>query len=243
MRQVCRAAARVLDQVCLLVKPGVTTLELDEAARDIMAKLGVVSGSYNYKIGRLPPFPGYTCISVNEEVVHGIPSKKRIIRAGDVVSVDVVVQDNGFFGDNARTVLVDPVAEEVRALCATTREALYHGIEQARAGNRVHDISHAIEKHVRFGNYGIVEDYVGHGIGRKMHEDPQVPCLGAAGTGALLKPGMVLAIEPMINLGTGAVTLLDDGWTVVSRDRKPSAHYEHTVLITEGDPEILTVIP
>lgn len=240
MRQVCRAAALVLEHVAGLVKAGVTTLQLDEAARDYMAKLGVESGSFNYKSGRLPPFPGYTCISVNEEVVHGIPSKKRIIRKGDIVTVDVVVRDNGFHGDNARTILVEPVAQEVRDLCKTTEEALYLGIAQARPGNRVHDISHAIERHVKFGNYGIVEQYVGHGVGRKMHEDPQVPCLGAAGTGALLKPGMTLAIEPMINLGTGVVTILEDGWTAVSRDHKPSAHYEHTVLITENEPEILT---
>ncbi|MDR2844887.1 MAG: type I methionyl aminopeptidase [Puniceicoccales bacterium] len=240
MRQVCRAAALVLDHLVGLVKPGVTTLQLDEAARDFMAKLGVESACYNYKVGRLPAFPGYTCISVNEEVVHGIPSKKRVIRKGDIVSLDVVVRDNGFHGDNARTVLVEPVATEVRDLCKATEEALYLGIAQARAGNRVHDISHAIERHVKFGNYGIVEQYVGHGVGRSMHEDPQVPCLGAAGTGPLLKPGMTLAIEPMINLGTGAVTVLEDGWTAVSRDHKPSAHYEHTVLITKDEPEILT---
>jgi methionyl aminopeptidase len=242
MRQVCRAAALVLDNVAKLVKVGVTTAELDLAARDQMAKLGVESGCYNYKIGRNRPFPGYTCISVNEEVVHGIPTTKRKIRPGDIVTLDVVVRDNGFYGDNARTILVEPVAKEVRDLCTATEEALYHGIAQARAGNRVHDISHAIEKHVKFGNYGIVEQFVGHGVGRSMHEDPQVPCLGNAGTGALLKPGMTLAIEPMINLGTGAVTILDDGWTAVSRDRRPSAHYEHTVLITNGEPEILTKI-
>jgi methionyl aminopeptidase len=240
MRQVCRGAALVLKYMETLVRPGVSTLEIDDAARDYMAKLGIKSACYGYKVGRLPRFPRHTCISVNEEVVHGIPKRERIIRAGDIVSLDVVVCDNGFFGDNARTVLVEPVSKEVRALCQTSEEALYLGIAQARAGNRVHDISHAIERHVRFGNYGIVDQYVGHGVGREMHEDPQVPCQGTAGTGALLKPGMTLAIEPMINLGTGAVTVLDDRWTAVSRDRKPSAHYEHTVLITDGDAEILT---
>ncbi|MDR1497400.1 MAG: type I methionyl aminopeptidase [Puniceicoccales bacterium] len=241
MRQVCRGAALVLQYIESLVRPGVSTLEIDEAARDYMAKLGVESACYGYKVGRLPRFPSYTCISVNEEVVHGIPSRKRIIRQGDVVSLDVVVRDSGFFGDNARTILVEPVSNEVRALCQTGEEALYLGIAQARAGNRVHDISHAIERHVRFGNYGIVDQYVGHGIGREMHEDPQVPNQGAAGTGALLRPGMTIAIEPMINLGTGAVTVLSDRWTAVTKDSKPSVHYEHTVLITDGEAEILTI--
>ncbi|MDR2862937.1 MAG: type I methionyl aminopeptidase [Puniceicoccales bacterium] len=238
MRQVCRAAAAVLDELTLLVRPGVTTQELDEAARNIMAAHGVESASLNYKHGR-HRYPAYTCISVNEEVVHGIPGK-RIIHTGDIVSLDVVVRAKGFVGDNARTVLVEPVAADVRALCKTTEEALHVGIAQARPGNRVHDISHAIERHVRFANYGIVEQFVGHGVGRGMHEEPQVPNLGRPGTGALLRPGMTLAIEPMINLGKPAVIVTQDGWTAVTKDGSPSAHYEHTVLITDGEPEILT---
>ncbi|MDR2863521.1 MAG: type I methionyl aminopeptidase [Puniceicoccales bacterium] len=240
MREVCRAAATVLQRLVPLVQVGVTTQALDDAAKTFMDELGVESASYNYKHGR-HRFPAYTCISVNEEVVHGIPGP-RVIQAGDIVSLDVVVRGKGFVGDNARTVLVEPVAQDVRALCKTTEEALYIALEQARAGNRVHDISHAVQKHVRFGNYGIVEQFVGHGVGRNMHEDPQIPNLGTPRTGALLRPGMTLAIEPMINLGTGDVIVTSDGWTAVTKDRRPSAHYEHTVLITDGAPEILTRI-
>ena len=240
MREAGKAAALVLKQVAALVRPGVTTQFLDEAARDIMNAIGVESACYNYKTGRRQHFPGYTCISINEEVVHGIPSAKRTIREGDIVSVDVVIRRNRFIADNAKTVLVEPVAKEVRELCKAAEEALYLGIAQARAGNRVHDISHAIERHIRFSNYGIVDQFVGHGVGRALHEDPQVPNQGTPGTGAILKAGMTLAIEPMINLGTGHTIIAPDGWTALTRDNKPSAHFEHTVLITEGEPEILT---
>lgn len=240
MREACRAAAIVLSRMVPLVRPGVSTQELDDSAKDFMEELGVESGSYNYKHGRLR-FPAYTCISVNEEVVHGIPSSRRVIQPGDVVSLDVVVRKNGFAGDNACTVLVEPVSSEVRALCETTREALHVAIDRARVGNRVHDISHAVQRHVRFSNYGIVEEYVGHGIGRDLHEAPQVPNLGQPGTGARLRPGMTLAIEPMITLGAADIVLAPDGWTVRTKDGKPAAHYEHTVLITDGDPEILTL--
>lgn len=241
MREACRIAAQVLADMVPLVVPGVSTGELDTAAKGFIEKLGAESACYHYKMGR-HVYPAYTCISINEEVVHGIPSPKRVIQPGDIVSLDVVLRYKGFVGDNARTVLVEPVAENVRALCKTTEEALYLGIQQARAGNRVHDISHAIERHVRFGNYGIVEQFVGHGVGRQMHEAPEIPNLGKPGTGDKLRPGMTLAIEPMINLGTGAVVVAPDGWTALTKDRKPSAHYEHTVLITEGYPEILTQI-
>ncbi|MDR2429359.1 MAG: type I methionyl aminopeptidase [Puniceicoccales bacterium] len=240
MREVCLAAAIVLSRMVPLVRAGVTTQELDVAGRDFMKELGVESGSYNYKHGRLR-FPAHTCISVNDEVVHGVPSPCRAIQPGDVVSLDVVVRKKGFSGDNACTVLVEPVSTEVRALCETTREALYAAIDQARAGNRVHDISHAVQRHVRFANYGIVEEYVGHGIGRDLHEAPQIPNFGKPGTGALLRPGMTLAVEPMITLGAADIVLAADGWTVRTKDGKPAAHYEHTILITEGPPEILTV--
>jgi len=239
MREVCRAAAQVLEHIARLTAVGVTPLELDLAARDKMAELGVESASYGYKHNR-NPFPGYTCISVNDAVVHGVPGKQPL-RAGDIVSLDVVVRRNGFIGDNARTVLLEPVAEEVRQLCKITEEALYQGIAFARPGNRVHDISHGVEKHVRPYNYGIVDSYVGHGVGRRMHEDPQIPNEGQPGTGALLRKGMTLAIEPMITLGDYR-TVVDkaDKWTARTRDGKPAAHFEHTVLITENEPEILT---
>lgn len=238
MRTACRVAADVLDKVCALVKPGVSTYELDMAAKGFMDELGAVSACYNYKSGS-KRFPGYTCISVNEEVVHGIPSLKRVIREGDIVSVDVTVRVGGYIGDNARTVLVEPVSLPVRKLCELTEEALYLGIAQARAGNRVCDISKAIQKHIAKGGYGIVQKFVGHGVGRDLHEEPQIPNYGSE-VKSRLAPGMTLAIEPMINLGHHDVIDSGDGWTYITRDRRPSAHYEHTVLVTEGDPEILT---
>jgi methionyl aminopeptidase len=240
MREVCRGAALVLKSVAALVRPGVSTLELDLAARDFMATYGVESACYDYRIGRLPRFPGHTCISLNETVVHGIPSARRIIKPGDVVSLDVVVSRKGFIGDNARTVLVEPAGAEVATLCKITEEALYLAIAQARSGNRVHDISHAVERHVKPYNYGIIDSFVGHGVGRQMHEDPQIPNEGQPNTGALLRPGMTLAIEPMIALGTGKTVITSDRWTANTRDGQPAAHYEHTVLITDNEPEILT---
>ena len=241
MREACRVAAQVLEEMAIAVAPGVSTQYLDQLGKAAMDRLGAESACYKYKVGR-HTYPAYTCISINDEIVHGIPSQLRIIHPGDIVALDVVVRYKGFVGDNARTLLIEPVAEEVRALCKTTEEALYVGIEQARAGNRVHDISHAIECHVRFGNYGIVEQFVGHGVGSRIHEEPQVPNLGRPGTGPVLRPGMTLAIEPMINLGSGDLRIAKDGWTALTRDGKPSAHFEHTVLITEGEPEILTKV-
>lgn len=238
MRNACRVAATVLDRVCALVAPGVSTYELDQAAKGFMDELGAVSACYNYQVGRLR-FPGYTCISVNEEVVHGIPSLKRVIRPGDIVSVDVTVRVDGFVGDNARTVMVEPVPADVRKLCEVTEESLYLAIDKARAGNRVCDISQAVERHVSKHRFGIVRKFVGHGVGRGLHEEPQIPNYGRE-VKNLLKPGMTLAIEPMINLGTYDVVDSGDGWTYVTRDRRASAHYEHTVLVTDGDPEILT---
>jgi methionyl aminopeptidase len=240
MRQVCRGAALVLKNVAALVRPGISTFDLDTAARDFMSQAGVESACRNYKTGNLPPFPGHTCISVNETVVHGVPTRKRILQSGDIVTLDVVVRRKSFVGDNARTFFVGDVAHEVATLCKVTEEALYLAIDQARPGNRVHDISHAVERHIRPHNYGIIDQYTGHGVGRGMHEDPQIPNAGTPGTGALLRPGMTLAIEPMIALGTGKLVVAADRWTANTRDGKPSAHYEHTVLVTENEPEILT---
>jgi methionyl aminopeptidase len=166
---------------------------------------------------------------------------RRTILAGDVVSIDVVVRHRGFIGDNAHTVLIEPAAAENAALIDATRESLNYAISFARAGNRVGDISNAVERFIKRHNYGIVREFVGHGVGKTMHELPQVPNFGRRGSGSLLKPGMCLAIEPMINLGSGKIDLLEDGWTAVTQDRKPSAHFEHTVLVTNGEPEILTI--
>lgn len=239
IREACQIAATVLKRLVDVVEEGMTTYDLDQIGRKAIESLGAESACFNYRSGE-HVFPAYTCISVNEEIVHGIGSMRRTIQGGDVVSIDVVVRYRGFIGDNATTVLIPPVVEENQALVNATREALTYAITFARAGNRVGDISNAVERFIKRHNFGIVREFVGHGVGITMHEAPQIPNFGRRGSGAKLKPGMALAIEPMINLGSSAIEMLDDGWTAVTRDRKPSAHFEHTVLITEGDPEILT---
>lgn len=240
IREACQIAATVLKQLVDAVGEGMTTYDLDQLGRKAIEGLGAESACHNYRAGD-NIFPGYTCISVNEEIVHGIGSMRRSIIGGDVVSIDVVVRYRGFIGDNASTVLIPPVVDENQRLVDATREALNYGISFARAGNRVGDISNAVERYIKRHNYGIVRDFVGHGVGATMHEAPQIPNYGRRGSGAKLKPGMALAIEPMINLGGAAIEMLDDGWTAVTRDRKSSAHFEHTVLVTSGDPEILTI--
>ncbi len=239
MRKACAIAATVLDELCQLAKEGVTTLELDKAGKEIMAKYSCRSACYHYKAGRLR-YPGYLCISVNDEVIHGIGSD-RVLKSGDIVSMDVSVIYQGFVGDNTRTVLIGDVAEETRKLVEATDVSLHKGIAQARAGNRVGDISAAIQNYIESLGYGIVEEFTGHGVGRSMHEEPQVPNYGRAGTGPLLRAGMTLAIEPMITLGSPEIYVGDDGWTVYTSDGKPSCHIEHTVLVTNDEPEILTI--
>lgn len=240
IREACQIAATVLKTLVDATGAGVTTYDLDQLGRKAIKALGADSACFNYRSGK-NVFPAHTCISVNEEIVHGIGSMKRVIQPGDLVSLDVVVRHNGYIGDNATTVLIEPVAGENADLVAKTREALEYAIGFARAGNRVGDISHAVQRTIKRHRYGIVRDFVGHGVGKTMHEPPQIPNFGRRGSGALLKPGMALAIEPMINLGTGKVKMLDDGWTAVTGDGKPSAHFEHTVLVTNGEPEILTI--
>ena len=240
IREACVIAATVLKKMVDSTEAGVTTYDLDQIGRKEIESLGAESACYNYRSGD-NVFPAFTCISVNDEIVHGIGRIKRVIEPGDAVSLDVVVRYNGFIGDNATTVLIDPVAQETADLIAATRESLNYAITFARAGNRVGDISNAVERFIKRHNYGIVREFVGHGVGKTMHEAPQIPNFGRRGSGALLKPGMALAIEPMINLGTGKIRMLDDGWTAVTQDGKPSAHFEHTVLVTDGEPEILTI--
>ncbi len=242
IREACRIAAVVLERVCALVAPGVTTYDLDQAAKKFMAENGAESACYNYKVGSRR-FPAYTCLSVNEEVVHGIGSLRRVLRPGDIISVDIAVRHQGWIGDNARTVAVPPVSPEVQRLLETTQEALRAGIAQARSGGRVGDIAHAIQSLVESRGMSVVREFVGHGVGRTMHEPPQVPNFGKPRTLEKLKPGMCIAIEPMVNLGTADVEYAPDQWTAVTRDRRPSAHFEHTVLITAGAPEILTLVP
>ncbi len=241
MRESCQIAALVLDKLICLAEPGISTYEIDQEGKKLIDSYGAVSACYNYRIGN-QCFPAYTCISVNEEVVHGIGSLKRILRIGDMVTIDVTVIYQGFIGDNARTVLLGEASSDLQALVSTTEAALYKGIEMARPGNRVGDISHAVERFIEPMNYGIVRDFVGHGVGRSMHEEPQIPNFGEPGTGKRLKPKMALAIEPMVNLGRPEVEMADDGWTAITRDRKPSAHFEHTILVTDNEPEILTLV-
>lgn len=240
MREACQIAAQVLDKLCSKVAPGVNTYDIDQTGKELIASFGAQSACFNYQVGKRS-FPAYTCLSVNEEIVHGIGSMKRVLRVGDNITIDVVVLYNGFVGDNARTILIKPVSEEMEYLVTSTEAALFQGIKQARSGNRVGDISNSVQKFVEARDLAIVRDFVGHGIGRLMHEEPQIPNYGTKGTGIQLRSGMTLAIEPMVNLGKPEIEVGPDGWTALTRDRKPAAHFEHTVLITDKGPEILTI--
>ena len=240
MREACAVAATVLEKLKPLVTAGVTTQDLEEAGRDWIARLGARSACYGYQHGSRR-YPAHTCISVNEEVVHGIPSFKRILREGDIVSLDIVVWKDGYVGDNAFTLPVGAVPAALEKLLRVTRESLDLGIKQAQIGNRVGDISHAIQQFCEANGFSVVRDMVGHGVGVSMHEPPEIPNFGRQGTGDKIKSGMTLAIEPMVNMGAYKTKTLPDGWTVVAADGLPSAHFEHTVLTTERGPEILTV--
>jgi methionyl aminopeptidase len=213
---------------------------LDQIGRDLISSFGARSAPYGYRHGSARPYPAYTCLSVNEEVVHGIGSLKRILRDGDIISVDVTVEYNGYIGDNAVTVPVGSIPPRVAELLRVTEEALALGINAAVTGNRIGDISHAVQTFVEAHGFSIVREMVGHGVGQSMHEEPQIPNFGRRNSGDRIKPGMTLAIEPMVNLGRHEVRTLSDGWTVVTADGSPSAHFEHTVLTTESGPEILT---
>lgn len=240
MRRACAVAAKILDRLCQMAEEGISTWELDQAAKSFMSEYGARSACYKYKCDTLR-YPGYVCISVNDEVIHGIGRKDVILKSGDIVSFDVSVIYQGFVGDNTRTVCIGEVSQDVKNLVEATDKALRLGIAQARQGNRVGDISAAIQKYVESCGYGIVEEFTGHGVGKHMHEEPQIPNYGKAGTGPLLKAGMTLAIEPMITMGSAEIFIGDDGWTVYTSDGKPSCHMEHTVLVTDGEPEILTL--
>ncbi|RFC51207.1 MAG: methionyl aminopeptidase [Verrucomicrobia bacterium] len=240
MREACAVAAMVLDSLKQLVRPGLTTQDLEEAGRDLIASHGARSSDYGYQIGSRR-YPAHTCISVNEEVVHGIPSIRRVLRDGDIVSLDVTVTYNGYIGDNAVTVPVGRITPRLTELLDVTRDALDLGIRQAVVGNRIGDISATIQAYVESHGFSVVREMVGHGVGVKMHEPPEIPNFGRKGTGEKIKPGMTLAIEPMVNVGGHRIKTLADGWTVVTSDGSPSAHFEHTVLTTETGPEILTL--
>ena len=217
------------------VKPGVTTLELDRIAEEFIRSNGAIPGFLGYN-----GFPNTLCISVNEQIVHGIPSAKLVLKEGDIVSVDCGTFMKGFYGDSAYTFKVGEVAPNVSELLRVTKEALHKGVEQAKVGNRIGDIANAVQEHAESYGFSVVRELVGHGLGHKMHEEPEVPNYGAKGRGPLLKEGMVLCIEPMINMGSRAVVFEKDGWTVRTRDRKPAAHFEYAVAVTKNGPDVLT---
>jgi methionyl aminopeptidase len=238
MRIACRTAGDILERVSELIRPGVTTKEIDQAAADLMQEAGVRSAFLGYRLGHRV-FPGNICISINDEIVHGIGSQRRI-QYSDIVKLDIGVIQDGWVGDTAATIPVGMIDERVEQLLAVTENALQLAIERACAGERLGDVCATIEEEARRHHFSVVREFVGHGVGRKLHEEPQVPNYGRRGSGPRLRPGMTLAIEPMINLGGSNVRLLDDGWTVCTADGLPSAHFEHTVLITKDEPEILT---
>jgi methionyl aminopeptidase len=234
MRLACRAASEVLDRVSSLLRPGISTGEVDQAAADFIAEMGCKSAFLGYR-----GFPGNICISLNDEVVHGIGGTRRI-QYGDIVKLDIGVVKDGWVGDTATTVPVGIIDDKVQRLLMVTENTLEMAITHAQSGRRLGDLCASIEDEIIANGYTVVREFVGHGVGRKLHEEPQVPNYGRPGSGPKLKPGMTLAVEPMVNMGAAAVKVLDDKWTVVTLDGKPSAHFEHTVLITKGEPEILT---
>ena len=239
MKESCRIVAEVLAHVGARNASGVRTRDLDRVAEEYIRSCGGEPAFKGYGHDRRNLFPGTLCISIDDEVVHGIPDGGKI-EEGQVVSIDVGVKKNGYFGDGARTFPVGKISEEKSRLLRVTEEALLLGIAQARAGNHLHDVSAAVQRHVEAAGFSVVRDLVGHGIGKNLHEDPAIPNYGEAGTGVILKEGMALAIEPMVNAGTHRVTVGDDGWTVRTADGKPSAHFEHTIVVTTGEAEILT---
>lgn len=232
----CSIVAEILDRLGEMVVPGITTLDLEQAAEELIKKKKVRPAFKGYH-----GYPCCLCTSINEEVVHGIPSARRILVSGDIIGVDVGVINDGYYGDAARTFPVGAITPEARKLLTVTEESLYRGIDQAVSGNRLSDISHAIEQHALASGFTAVREFVGHGIGRRLHEEPQVPNYGPSGQGPKLKAGMVLALEPMINQGRYEVEVLADGWTAVTVDRSLSAHFEHTIVVTEDGPRILSM--
>lgn len=235
MRKACIISAEALQIAGEAVKPGITTYEIDQIAYRYIKKQGADPNFLNYN-----GYPATACISINDEVIHGIPSKTRVLKEGDIVSIDLGAKIDGYNGDNAATFACGVISDEAKRLCDATRESLYKGIEQAVAGGRIGDIAYAIQSYCEERGFSVVREYTGHGVGTNLHEDPSVPNYGTPGRGQRLLPGMTLAIEPMINMGTKAIKCLPDGWTVKTLDGKLSAHFEHTVAITKGEPIILT---
>ncbi len=244
MREACKVVALTYQELEQKIKPGMSTWELDQIAEQKMRSLGAIPAEKGYDIGirGVPPFPASICVSINDEVIHGIPSKNRIIKEGDIVSVDTVALKNGYNGDAARTFIVGKASKEAERLVQVTKQAFFEGIQYAKAGNRIGDVCHAIGEYVHSQGYSVVREFQGHGIGKEMHEDPGIPNYGKAGRGIRLEPGMTLAIEPMVIQGKPNILELDDGWTIITEDGSLAAHYENTILITEKEPEILTML-
>lgn len=244
MREACRVASLAQMEIVKAIKPGISTYELDKIAENTIRANGGIPAEKGYPSGvrGVPDFPGTICASVNDEVIHGIPSKRTILKDGDIISIDLVAYKNGYNGDCARTYIVGNVPDSTRRLVEITKQAFFEGIQYAKKGNRLGDISHAIGSFVEKNGYSVVKEFQGHGIGTQMHEDPGIPNYGKAGRGIRLEPGMTLAIEPMVIMGKSNILQLDDGWTIISEDGSLAAHYENTILITEKEPEILTII-
>ena len=244
MRNACKIVALVYEELEKRIKPGMSTWELDQIAEKKMKSLGAIPAEKGYDIGikGVPKYPATLCVSINDEVIHGIPSKTKIIKEGDIVSIDTVALKDGFNGDAARTFIIGKVPKETKRLVDVTKQAFFEGIKYAKPGNRIGDVSHAIGEYVRSQGYSVVREFQGHGIGREMHEDPGIPNYGKAGRGIRLEAGMTLAVEPMVIQGKPNILELDDGWTIITEDGSLSAHYENTILITEKEPEILTIL-
>ena len=231
----CLIAASVLDDIAAIIGAGVSTHEIDTLARSAIRKSGAVPAFLGYR-----GFPAAVCTSINEVVVHGIPHREARLKSGDIIGIDIGVCYNDYYGDTARSYAIGSVEDDIKSLLGVTRESLYRGIERAVIGNRISDISHAVESYVSRYGFSPVEEFVGHGIGRNLHEEPSIPNFGDEGKGPRIREGMVFAIEPMINAGGRDVEVLGDGWTVVTRDRRFSAHFEHTVAVVDGKAQILT---
>ena len=244
MKEACKVVALTYEKLEKEIKPGMTTYELDQIAEKTMRSLGAIPAEKGYDSGirGVPKFPASICVSINDEVIHGIPSKNRIIKNGDVVSIDTVALKDGFNGDAARTFIVGKSSKEAQRLVEVTKQAFFEGIKFAKPGYRIGDISHAIGEYVRSQGYSVVKEFQGHGIGREMHEDPGIPNYGKAGRGMKIEPGMTLAIEPMVIQGKPNILELDDAWTIITEDGSLAAHYENTILITEKEPEVLTLL-
>ncbi len=241
IRESCKIVAETLQLLKGNVKPGISTLELDKIADDYILSNSAIAAFKGYSQAGSFDFPGSICASIDDEVVHGIPVADRILNEGEIISLDVGVLKNGYFGDAALSVAVGNISEEKKKLMDVTEKSLYMGIAEAKLNNHVHDISAAVQEYVETNGFSIVRDLCGHGVGKFLHEEPSVPNFGKKGTGAKLRKGMTIAIEPMVNMGSYKVKTNSDGWTVLAEDGLPSAHFEHTILISNGSPEILTV--